>query len=638
MFRLLRKRAVLKRYLLIFFLGIVSVGMVITLAPLPGGNSNLQQSNVLVKVGGETITTQDLQRAVQERIRNYSMTLDSKTTARLAQPILDEMILQHVDAIEARKLGIEITDSEVLRAAQAIPGLYRNGQFIGQSAFEQIAGTTEERFLAELRRTLLIQKLRAVITDGIQVSPQEINEEFLKRNTKAQIEYVVFEPKQFLKDVTLTPQALETFYKQNQDKYRVPEERRVRYVLIDADSVRSQVKVTDDEVKQYYQQHLTDYRVPERVKVAHILFKTTGKTPQETATLEKTAKDLLAQVRAGKDFAELARKYSEDSSASQGGDIGWIVRGQTVKEFEGTAFSLPPGQVSDLVKTIYGIHIIKVEDRQKAHLETFREVQDEIRSALEKQKLADAQQALAESLAQQLRANPAAFEGVARQAGLEVKQTPLFRFKQVVPDFGSSESFANLAYQLRPGEVGQPFNVPKGVAVIQLAESVPAHVPALDEVRTQVEQDYRTEQSKVLGAGQSRVFAARAKTGEFKAVARSMGLTVKESKEFAQQDSLPDLGSTAALSEAFVTAPGQTSDAVQIASGEVVFRVISRTPPNEADFAGQKDSIAEQLAQRKRSIAFEIYRQDLKERMLRSGELKMNDAAMKQFLASYLSS
>jgi peptidyl-prolyl cis-trans isomerase D len=555
--------------------------------------------------------------------------------AQMARPILDDMVMRRLEVMEARKLGLQITDQEVLRAAQAIPGLYQNGKFIGRDAFEQLSGTTEERFLTELRETLLLQKLQAVVTDGIRVTSQEVHAEFVKRNTKAQIAYVRFDPNTLEKAVTVTPQALEDFYKRDPNQYAVPEERQVRYVLIDLDAVRAQMKVSDAEVKQYYQQHLADYRVPERAKVAHLLFKTTGKTPQETAIIEKTAKDVLAQVRAGKDFGELAGKYSEDSSASKGGEIGWIIRGQTVKEFEDVAFSLPPGQTSDIVKTIYGIHIIKVEDRQPAHLQSFTEASAEIRTAIEKQELADAQRRLAESLAQQLKANPTGFEGVARKAGLKVNETPLFKYKQVIPDFGNSESFSNLAFQLRPGEVGQPFNVPKGVAVIQLAQSLPAHVPPLDEVRERVEQLYRAEQSRVVAGEKAQAFASQAKTGDFKAIARTMGLTVKESKEFAEQDYVPDLGSAAALPAAFTLAPGQTSDVVKTASGDVVFRLISRASPNEADFAAQRDSIVEQLVQKKRSLAFELYRENLKEQMARSGDLKMNEAAMKQFLAAY---
>jgi peptidyl-prolyl cis-trans isomerase D len=635
MFRLFRKREVLKKYLLIFFLGVVSIGMVITLAPLPSGNSLGRQTNVIAEIGGQTITTQDLDRNIRQRLQNMTGKYSPQLASAVAGPILDDMIIQRALSLQAGKLGLQVTDAEVLRAARAIPGLYPDGKFIGDDRFEQAMGMTVNQFLEQLRQNLLVQKIRSVVTDGVSVTPAEVHQEFLRRNAKVKVEYVVFDPSKLLKDVDVTPQALQDFYQKDPERYKVPEERQVRYVLITPDRLRAEVKVSDADLQQYYTQHLSDYRVPDRVKVEHILFKTTGKTPDEIKTIEKTAQDVLVQIKAGKSFEDLARQYSEDSSASQGGMIGWITHGQTVKEFEDTAFSLEPGQVSGLIKTTYGIHIIKVLDKQKAHLETFDEVKNDIRATLEKQKLADAQQSFAQNLENQFKADPQHFSAVASKAGLEAKESPLFRYHQVIPDFGNSDSFANLAFQLRPGEIGQPITVPKGTAIIQLVESVPPRVQALDQIRAQVEEDYRAAQSKVLAQQRAKEFASKAASGDFKAVARSLGVEVKESKDFTQRDYLGDLGPVSDLAGAFTLAPGKTSDAVNVNGNQIVFRVASRTPANEADFAAQKDQLAEQLLQQKRQLAFELYREDLKERFLKSGELKMNEGTLKQFLASY---
>ena len=322
-------------------------------------------------------------------------------------------------------------------------------------------------------------------------------------------------------------------------------------MLIDPDHVRAQVKVTDEEARQYYTQHLSDYRIPDRVKVAHILFKTAGKAPAEVATIEKTARDVLNQIKGGANFADLAKKYSEDTTASNGGELGWVVRGQTVKEFEDTAFSMKPGQVSDLIKTVYGIHIIKLEDKQMAHLQSFDEVKASILADLEKQRVADAQEKLADDLESQLRLKPDAFEDVVRKAGLEPQVSPLFRYGQAVADLGSGDTFENLAFQLHKGEVGTPISVPKGQAIIQLADIVPEHVPTLEEVRARVEEDYRAEQSKVLAADKAKQFAAQVKTGDFAKIAKADGLTAKESKDFTQQDFVEGVGSGSQLSAAF---------------------------------------------------------------------------------------
>jgi len=474
-----------------------------------------------------------------------------------------------------------------------------------------------------------------VITDDVQVSPDEVLEQFRQRNTKAKIDYVLFDPSQFIKDVKVTPEGLEAFFKKDPAHYKLSEQRQVRYVIIDPDVVRAQVKVADAELHQYYAQHLSDYRVPDRVKAAHILFKTTGKTPAEVATIEKTAADVLNQVRAGGNFGDLARKYSEDSTAQAGGELGWLVHGQTVPEFDSTAFSLKPGEVSGLVKTMYGIHIIKVEDKQTAHLQTFDEVKDSIRADMEKERLADAQAQLAASLETQLKANPQQFEDIARKAGLEAKLSPLFKFNEPVADLGKTDAFENLAFQLRLNEVGTPVTVPKGEAIIQLVQIVPEHVPTLDEVRAQVEEDYRHDQSIQLAQDKARKLADLAKTQDFDKAAKSLGLTPKESNDFSQNEYVEGVGNGSQLSSAFTLNPGQVSDVISAGTNQVLFKVVSHTPANEADFASQRDQIREELLDQKRDLQFEIYQTNLKEQFVRSGKLKLNDAGMRQYLASY---
>jgi len=312
-----------------------------------------------------------------------------------------------------------------------------------------------------------------------------------------------------------------------------------------------------------------------------------------------------------------------------------VVRGQTVKEFEDTAFSMKPGQVSDLIKTVYGIHILKLEDKQMAHLQSFGEVKDSILVELEKQRVADAQDKLADDLLLGLRLKPDAFEDVVRKAGLEPQMSPLFRYGQAVADLGSGDTFENLAFQLHKGEVGTPISVPKGQAIIQLADIVPEHVPTLEEVRTRAEEDYRTEQSKVLAGDKAKQFAAQVKTGDFAKIAKADGLTAKESKDFTQQDFIEGVGSGSQLSAAFTLQVGQTSDVIPLRENSVVFRVVSHTPANDADFASQRDRITEELLDRKRSLAYELYRRNLMLQLMQSGELKMNAGALKQFIALY---
>ena len=180
-----------------------------------------------------------------------------------------------------------------------------------------------------------------------------------------------------------------------------------------------------------------------------------------------------------------------------------------------------------------------------------------------------------------------------------------------------------------------PISVPKGEAIIQVIQIVPEHIPTLDEVRAQVEEDYRHAQSVILAQDKAKKLADMAKTEDFDKAAKSLGLTPKESNDFSQSEYVEGVGSGSQLSSAFTLNPGQVSDVITAGSNQVLFKVVSHTPANEADFAAQRDQLTEELLDQKRDLQFEIYRQNLKEQLIRSGKLKVNDDGMKKFIASY---
>jgi peptidyl-prolyl cis-trans isomerase D len=640
MFRLfIEHREAFKKYLLVFFLGIVSIGMVISLAPITPTTDFGVESNVLAEIHGTPITSTELQRQVQARLRNSPLANDPQMMARMASILLEDMVLRRALRDEAAKMGLSVSDAELQKHLETtMPFLFPGGQFIGHDSYSNVisqqTGLSVAQFEAQMRESMLQEKMRALMTDSVRVTPAEVKEEFLRRNTRARIEYVLFDPAQYLNAVTVTPEALEAFFNKDTSKYKLPEQRRVRYALITADRVMAELKLDDAAIKKYYSDHLADFQVPERVRASHILFKTEGKTPEEVAATEKKAREVLAKIRAGADFAEMARTNSEDTTASNGGELGWIVRLQTVKEFEDAAFNLKPGSVSDLIRTSYGFHIVKVWEKQTAHLQSFDEVKDQVRDQLAKQQLADAQTALAARLEREFQKKPEDFAAIARANQLEPKETPLFRYNQPVPDLGTSEGFQNLAFQLRQNAVGS-VSVPKGTAVIQVIEIVPEHAPRLENVRAAVEQDYRAAQSVVLAAQKAQEFAAKAKGADFAKTARALGLTPKESKDFTEQEYVEGVGSGSSLAAAFSLPVGQSSDPVSVGNNQVVFRVVARTPADEAGLLAQQDRIAEELLERKRSLVWELYQQNLKDRLKATGELRMNEAAMKRFLAAY---
>ena len=279
---------------------------------------------------------------------------------------------------EAKRLGITVSDQERAdRIKQYVPGAFVNGTFVGmdrysaevQARFQLTVPVFEEL----IRQGLLEEKFRKRVTDGISVGPSELQDEFRYKNEKIKLNYAVIKPEELAAKITPTDAEIKAEYEKNKSRYQVPEKRVVRYGLLDTTQMRRNIQISDDQLKVQYQNNIQQYQVPNRVHAEHILFMTVGKTDAEVDEIKKNAEDVLKQARKGAKFEDLAKKYSEDpGSKDKGGDLGWITQGQTVPEFEKTAFGLDKGQISDLVKTQYGFHIIKVVDKETARTQDLR--------------------------------------------------------------------------------------------------------------------------------------------------------------------------------------------------------------------------------------------------------------------------
>src|SRR5882672_9085302 len=257
------------------------------------------------------------------------------------------------------------------------------------------ANLTPAKFEESVGKQLQISKLEALISGSASVSDSDIRNQFIKQNTKVKFDYALLKQDDLKKGLHPTNDELKAFYESHKNNYAnsVPEKRKVKYAVVDTSKVEGGVQVTRAELQTYYDNHRNDYRMPEQVKVSHILIKTPlpgpdGKVDEKGVTVaQNRAADLLKQIKGGAKFEDLAKKYSEDpGSGKEGGSLGWIGKGRTVPEFEKAAFGLPKGQMSDLVKSSYGFHIIRVDDKQDAHMKTLDEVKGDIEPVLKQQK------------------------------------------------------------------------------------------------------------------------------------------------------------------------------------------------------------------------------------------------------------
>jgi peptidyl-prolyl cis-trans isomerase D len=620
----------------------ICLGMVLYLVPglTGGGSTDANSPDAIANVAGHSISVVDFQQKFDEMLSNQQ--IPQMMRPIYARQLLNDMVFQQALAYEAQKLGIQVTaQEEAERIREMIPDAWKGNKWdpqVYQNEVQQGTGMSVQEFESSLHDSMLQQKFEELVTDGITVSPAEVQQEFQWRNDRVTLKYALIKPSDLAAKIQPTDAELQAWFSRNRAQYQIPEKRSVNYALLDLAKLRANTKVTDAELEAYYKAHLADYQVPNRVHVEHIQFKTVDKTDAEIAEIKKKAEDVLKQARKkGANFEDLAKKYSEDtSSASKGGDVGWILQGQTAPQFEKAAFSTPIGQVSGLVTTPYGFEIIKVLDRQEAHTKTLAEVHDDVQKAVLDQKVSDQANQIANELADAVReSDRQPLDALAKKYNLELGQVPPVSSNQPIGPLGNSQEIHSLVSSLQPGELSQPVQIDNGYAIFTVKDIIPAHQGTLAEVHAQALKDYQQEKAVDLARQKAQELGQKIQSGEsLEKAAKDLDLTVATSDPFARNGSVPAVGSGRQLSAAFNLQPGQTGGPTQIEGNWVVYQVVSHQAANQADFAAQQAGIKQELLQTRQNAAFEAFRTSLLDQLRKEGKLSVNSDQLNRFVQS----
>jgi peptidyl-prolyl cis-trans isomerase D len=610
---------------------VLAGGMLLYLVPSMPGTSDAP-TDAVATVGDQSVTTNEISQRLndyEQRNPNPNMKL---MRPYLVRQILNEMLTQKEIEFEAKRLGIQVTDQErAERIRQLLPMAYNGETFVGEDRYAQeVMARTQmsvPAFEEAIRQSLLMQKFQKLVTDGISVGPAELQEEFRYRNEKVKLDYSLIKPEDLVAKITPTEEEVKASYDKNKSRYVVPEKRVVRYALVDANQIRQNVQLSDDELKAQYQRDIQQYQVPNRVKVEHILLTTVGKTDAEIAEVKQKAEDILKQAKKpGAKFEDLAKKYSEDpGTKDKGGDLGWVTQGQTVPEFETTAFSLPKGSISDLVKTQYGFHIIKVLDKETAHTKPFEEVKDSIRAPLLLSKADQQASEIADKLSSAVRqSSKTTLDDLAKQYHLSVGETRPVSANDAIIELGNSKEVKDAIFSQRLGDLSLPIHTDRGYVILAVKEVQTSHQGTLQEVRERIVADLKTEKSNDLAHQKADDLAKRVKAGEkFEAAAKALGVESKVSDLFARNGSVSGAASGKQLSAAFQLKNGEVGQPLSLGSNWLVYRVADKQEPNPADFEKQKKDLSDSVLQSKRSAAFAAFQSALEARLRQEGKLKI---------------
>ena len=612
-------------------LGLVAAAMAVFLIPTdflgPTTTTTVGAApgETIAEVDGREITAGDFQQRYLSQIQAYRSQFGGNVNDSLLrqlgidQQILTQMIDEQVALIEAERHGITVSDDELAQQIFSIPGLQENGRFIGEQRYEQLLQSqnppmTKSQFETSLRRSMIIDKLRAALTDWVAVSDMEVEREYRQRNEKVKLQLAALTADRFRSQVMVTDADVAAYFESKKAEYRVGEQRKVKYLLLDRDQARLKVAVPPNDVQRYYNDNIEQYQTPEQVRARHILLNTAGK---DEAAVRKQAEAILAQVKGGADFGALAQKVSEDEGSKvNGGDLGFFGRGRMVPEFETAAFMMEPGQISDLVKSQFGFHIIKVEEKRPASTQTLDQVRPQIQQTLTMQiadqQISDRARQLEDRLQQ-----PGDLDTVAKELGITVQESGLFQREDPVPGLGAAPQISDEAFRLEQGQVSDALASPRGPVFITVTEKKDPYVPPLDEVKDRVREDLiRTRATELSRQRASAIAAALKSAGDFAAAAKAQGFEAKTSELVAREAPLPDIGVSPEVDRSAFSLPiGAVSDPIQTTDSTVIVKVLERDDVTPDEFRIAREAFRAELLNERRGRFFSAYMSKQKEKL-----------------------
>ena len=580
-------------------------------------------SEVLAEVQGEPITVGTFQRRYSAQVNAYRNAYGGQLNDQLLKQLgIDRQILQQLIDEEAMvaesvRQGITVSDVEIRERILSLPGFQENGKFIGEQRYRtllqmQNPPMTTAEFERSLRRALQIEKLRNAVAGWMSVSDADVAAEYRRRNEKVKLDVVPITAESLKNEVSVTDAEVTSYFDTSKEKYRIGEKRKVKYAIVNVDQVRSTIVVPDADIEAFYKQNLQQYQTPAQVRASHILFKLEGK---DEKVVRAQAEEVLKKAKApGADFAALAKQYSEDdSNNANGGDLDYFGRGRMVAEFEQAAFAMKAGEISDLVKTAFGFHIIKVVDSKPDSTRPLAEVRPEIEEQLKWQKA----QAEAETIAKSLEGTmktAADLDRVAKERSLQLTETGFVLQNEPIQGVGVQPELSGRVFSMKEGEVTPAMRVATGWVFATVTGRQDAYLPTLDEVRARVTDDVKQAKAVDLVKQRAAAIAAELKQAtDFAAAVKRAGLEIKTTELIARGSAVADLGVSEQVdAAAFALPQGGISDAITTPTGTAIVRVAEKVTVTDQEVEQGRDQLRDEMVNTRRDRFFGAYMQKAK--------------------------
>jgi peptidyl-prolyl cis-trans isomerase D len=610
MLRLMRKQA--GSWLIKILLGAI----VIVFIFWGVGSFRSQRGGRVALVNGDQITIDEYREAynnlIEQLRRRFGNNLNEDMLKQLQvkREALNRLIDNKLLVQESKRLKFRVSEKELADAISNIKAFQSGGAFdsrLYRGVLDRLK-MTPEAFEKAQKDAMLIDKLRTLITSSAKVSDQEALEWFDWINASVNIDYVFFSPNHY-KDIHPSDEEIKSFFENHKENYKTDAMVKVRYLDFNPDTFRSKVVLSDEEVREYYDENLEKFKIPKTVEARHILLKVNKDADPETVKKTKDrALHILKLAKEGKDFAELAKQYSEGPTRDKGGYLGKFKKEDMVKPFADAAFSLKAGEISEPVRTQFGWHIIKVEKVNEASTTSF----DDAKKDIQKKLTDDMAKSLAYDEAEAVSDDVFGGEDLinaAKERNMKILTTDFFSNKGPIKGINNPSEFASVAFNLSDKEISNVQEFENGYYILQLVDKIQPKIPEFDKVKEKVKLDLIKEKQDEKAKADSETLLAVLKSGKTMQIeSKKFNLTPKTTGFFKRNGSIPEIGFEREIAEAAFQLTDKNQFPKNVIKGSKGYYVIQfkdRKISDPKNFAKEKEDIMNRLLAQKKSSIFD---------------------------------
>jgi peptidyl-prolyl cis-trans isomerase D len=583
------------------------------------------------KIGDQIITVEEARKYYFNLRERYQMAYGAGFTEEMAQKLglkeqaVKDLIHRALLLREAKRLGLRVTPEEIQSSLEAVPAFQRDGIF-DKATYQravQRAGMTLPAFEAGQEQMLLIGKLQSLIVSSAKISDREILDAYRNDFEKINLEAAFLDPEQ-VKGVSPSAEEVQDYFSKNREKFKIPATARARYLLFDPKNYLQGLEPTAGEIANYYEANTEKFTQPKRINVRHILLRADPKDAEGAAMARKKAESIREEAAGGKDFSALARQHSEDpGTKDRGGELGFISKGQVIPEFEEAAFGLKAGEISPVIQTAFGLHILKVDEIQEQKTDPLEKAKDQIRTLLQTRKAREIAHDEADQ-AYGAAVKDRTLEKFAREKNLALKETGLV---SAADKTDLDPKLKDAALSLGKSEVSPVLRIGETFAVLQVVEKQEARNPDLKEVEAGVIAAARREKQKELAAAKAGELLEKLRAGaDWKPLMAREGLKTEETGFFERALDPPKIGSSEDLRRAVQAAGLQNpfpQKPVFVDGKYVLFRFKEKKEIDPQQFESQKENFRLGLLQQKQERVFAGWVDSLLEKAKAEGQFKM---------------